>query len=52
MSTFDPKDVNLDLAIEAKKTIELYTAKQIHKESHEAAAIFMWVSIISRLLHL
>lgn len=43
MSKFDPKDVNLTLAVEAKKVIEPYTAEQIHSESHEAASVFIWV---------
>ncbi|CAC5409821.1 unnamed protein product [Mytilus coruscus] len=42
MSKFDPKDVNLTLAVEAKKIIEPYTAEQIHSESHEAASVFIW----------
>ncbi|CAG2233428.1 unnamed protein product [Mytilus edulis] len=42
MSKFDPKDVNLTLAVEAKKVIEPYTAEQIHSESHEAASVFIW----------
>ena len=43
MSTFDPKDANLALAFEAKKTVEPYSAKQVHAGSREAASIFLWV---------
>jgi hypothetical protein len=46
MGKFDPKDANLELAVEAKKSIEPYTAEQIHTESSGAASIFIWVSFL------